>query len=199
MFPVTEGEHTMRPDRAEAERLLLEAESCNPGTWGGHSRTAARCAEKIALRSGLDPEKAYVLALLHDIGRKFGRMHLRHVYLGYTYMLSLGYDEAARICLTHSFPTHTVDEFIGNFDVTDEELQLLRTKLAETVYDDYDRLVILCDAVAGPEGPMDMKERMDDVKSRYGFYPQEKWEANLRLKTYFEEKMGEDLKRAVSD
>ena len=55
------------PDRKQAEQILAEAERCNPGPWGNHSRTAAHCAEKIALYSGMDPEKAYVLGLLHDI------------------------------------------------------------------------------------------------------------------------------------
>lgn len=52
------------PSREEAEKLLKEAESCNPGPWGNHSRTAAHCAEAIAARSGMNPEKAYVLGLL---------------------------------------------------------------------------------------------------------------------------------------
>ena len=50
----------MYPTREEAERLLTEAEGCNPGPWGNHSRTAAHCAEAIAARSGMDSEKAYV-------------------------------------------------------------------------------------------------------------------------------------------
>ena len=81
----------MIPTRTQAERLLREAEQCNPGPWGNHSRIAAHCAEKIAgLCEGLDAEKAYVLGLLHDIGRKFGVRHLGHVSDGYTYMMSLG-------------------------------------------------------------------------------------------------------------
>ena len=35
----------MLPTRKEAERLLAEAEKCNPGPWGKHSRVAAHCAE----------------------------------------------------------------------------------------------------------------------------------------------------------
>lgn len=38
----------MLPTRKEAEELLLEAEKCNPGPWGNHSRVVAHCAEKIA-------------------------------------------------------------------------------------------------------------------------------------------------------
>ena len=60
----------MLPTREEAKRLLQEGEYCNPGPWGNHSRIAGDCAQKIAQACGnLDSEKAYVLGLLHDIGR----------------------------------------------------------------------------------------------------------------------------------
>ena len=147
------------PGRAEAERILAEAEPLNPGPWGDHSRTAAHCAEKTALYAGLDPDKAYVLGLLHDIGRRFGKRHLGHVSDGYTYMMSLGYGDAARICLTHSFNDKRMESYV--------------------------------------EGVMDIIDRMGDVKRRYGFYDPDKWNRNLELKAYFEEKMGKDLYEAV--
>ncbi len=122
----------MLPTRSEAERLLEEAEKCNPGPWGNHSRVAAHCAGKIAMAcEGLDPEKAYILGLLHDIGRKFGVRHLGHVSDGYSYMMSLGYDEAARICLTHSFNNKRIDEYIGRADTSEEEYELIVTELGK--------------------------------------------------------------------
>lgn len=181
------------PDRIEAARLLAEAERCNPGLWGNHSRVAARCAQRIACAAGMDGEKAYVLGLLHDIGRKFGTGHLAHVYDGWHYMTQLGYDAAARICLTHSFSVPDLNCFIGNIDIPELQQEQLRRALSGCVYDDYDRLIQLCDCLAGAEGVMDMEERMADVKRRYGAYPQEKWEANLALKCLFEEKTGQDI------
>lgn len=188
----------MYPNKQEALRLLKEAEARNPGPWVNHSRTAAHCAEKIAIRcEGMNADKAYILGLLHDIGRKFGVHHLKHVSDGYSYMMSLGYDEVARVCLSHSFNNQTVDEYIGMFDTTEEELQMIRSKLKEMVYNDYDKLIQLCDSIAGAEGVMNMEARMMDVKRRYGMYPQAKWDANLALKSYFEEKMRQDLYEAV--
>ena len=188
----------MMPTRIEAERILKEAEQCNPGPWVNHSRVTAHCAEKIAeLCEGLDAEKAYILGLLHDIGRKFGVRHLGHVSDGYTYMMSLGYNEVARICLTHSFNNQTTKDYIGKFDVSDEELELIINSLDKVDMNDYDRLIQLCDSLAGSEGVLDIEERMGDVKQRYGFYPQEKWDSNIRLKKYFEEKAGKDIYEIV--
>ena len=44
-----------------------------------------------------------------------------------------------------------------------------------------------------------MEERMTDIKRRYGSYPQEKWDANMALRSYFEEKAGEDIYLLVKD
>ena len=112
-------------------------------------------------------------------------------------MMQSGYDEAARICLTHSFNGGTVDGYIGKFDTTAEELKVIQDALKTTVMDEYDKLIQLCDSIAGSESVLDIEERMADVKERYGAYPQEKWDTNLKLKAYFEEKMGRDLYEAV--
>ena len=188
----------MLPTREEAERLLREAKQCNPGPWVNHSRVAAHCAEKIAQACGdMDAGKAYVLGLLHDIGRKFGVRHLGHVSDGYTYMMELGYDEAAKICLTHSFHNQTLEDYIGRFDTSEEELKLIKNTLAEVIMDDYDRLIQLCDSLAGSEGVLFMEDRMEDVRRRYGAYSKAKWDANLKLKEYFQEKAGRDIYEVV--
>lgn len=187
----------MIPTREQAEELLEEALPHNPGPWGAHSRTAAHCAEKIAAACGLDPEKAYVLGLLHDIGRRYGKRHLGHVSDGYTYMMSLGYDEVARICLSHSFNDQSLADYVGNRDTSPEETALIETELTAMVYDEYDRLIQLCDSLAGAEGVLDIEERMADVKRRYGAYPQNKWDRNLALKRHFEELAGQDIYEIV--
>ena len=184
----------MLPTREEAEKLLIEAEKCNPGAWGNHSRTAAHCAERIAEQcSDLDSEKAYILGLLHDIGRKFGTRHLGHVSDGYSYMMSLGYDDAAKVCLTHSFSTGNIGEYIGNFDISGDQIEEIEEALERISFDDYDRLVQLCDSLSGTDGAVDMEVRMGDVKRRYGRYPQSKWDKNLALKKLFDEKAGRDI------
>ena len=79
----------MLPTREEALKLIRDGLLFNPGPWGKHCLTAAHCAEKIASACGdMDVEKAYILGLLHDIGRKFGVRYLGHVSDRYTYMKS---------------------------------------------------------------------------------------------------------------
>jgi hypothetical protein len=62
-------------------------------------------------------------------------------------------------------------------------------------YDDYDRLIQLCDYLADPWGFCILEKRMVDVTLRRGFneFTLDKWRAAFKLLKYFEDKMGEKL------
>lgn len=183
-----------------AEFLLREAACCNPGPWEKHSGYVAESAGKIAsLCPGMDRERAYVYGLLHDIGRKFGVGHLAHVYDGYHYLRDLGYYGAAKVALSHSFNCKSTNDYIGNFDIPKAAQEEIAKLLSQIEYDDYDLLIQLCDSIATGDGVVSLEERMNDVRSRYGSYPKEKWDRNMELRHYFEEKMGKDLYEVVRE
>lgn len=176
------------PSREMAKFLLREAGKKNPGPWTDHSTWTAVCAEQIAEKCGLDPDKAYVLGILHDIGRREGITGIAHAYDGWQYLKQLGYDSAARIALTHSFSLKRLDEYVGAMDLTEDQMQEMQHFLDTTEYDDYDRLIQLCDAMAMADKITTVEERMNDVKRRYGSYPQDKWDKNLELRDYFQKR-----------
>ena len=155
----------------------------------------AQNAKLIAQRCGLDAQKAYVMGLLHDIGRREGVSGIKHIFDGYAYMLEMGEKEIARICLTHSFPLKDVQTYIGAYDCTEEQLAFLRDFLEHTEQDDYDRLIQLCDAISLPEGACIMEKRLMDVALRHGLpeFSLDKWRAFLALKQYFDDKCGCNL------
>lgn len=188
------GGEKMLPTREEAQRILEEAAQCNPGKWVAHSRVTGECAEKIARQvCDMDADTAYIVAILHDIGRKFGAKQMAHSMDGYRYLHALGYEQAAKICITHSFPTQMRSSYIGKMDLSQEDENEMARLLASYEYDDYDRLVQLCDAVALPEGAVNMETRLDDVAARYGCYPSGVRERYAALKVYFERKMNRNL------
>ena len=175
--------------RMEAERELSEALRRNPGPWGDHSRSVADNARRIAEKTGtLDPEKAYILGLMHDIGRREGVTAMAHVLDGYDHMMALGQPEIARVCMTHSFPVKSIETFFGRIDVSQDGVNFLDRYLNEIQYDDYDRLIQLCDAISLPNGACIMEKRLVDVALRYGFAEGtlEKWRAFLKLKKHFD-------------
>lgn len=183
------------PSRAEAERLLDEAENMNPGPWAAHSRTAATAAQRIAACvPGMDAESAYILGLLHDIGRRYGIAGMRHITDGHRFMTSLGYSGAARICMTHSFPLQ-IPASLLDWDGSEEDKDFVYRYIPQIAYDDYDRLIQLADALALPQGFCLIEKRMVDVALRYGFndYTLQKWQAHYTVKHHFESKIGRSI------
>ena len=78
-------------------------------------------------------------------------------------------------------------DYIGKIDITAAVLTELTQLLFSYAYDDYDRLIQLCDGIALPTGSVSVEERITDVKKRYGSYPEENRHKTLELKRYFEE------------
>ena len=188
------------PSLCFAEYILEEGVAKNPGPWREHSLAVANAAKKIALavnqncgQERMNPQMAYNYGLLHDIGRQEGHTYIAHVYDGYHFLMSLGYENAARICLTHSFNLQTTDDYIGKIDITEDKMEEIKKLLSSVKYDDYDRLIQMLDATCGADGTVNLEERMNDVKKRYGYYPQAKWNKNFELKEYFEQLAGRDL------
>lgn len=184
------------PSLSDAKALLLEARAANPGAWVEHSFFTAQAAENIAAScSQLNPKDAYILGLLHDIGRREGKSYLRHVTDGYAFLKSQGYDDAARICLTHSFPFKDLDAYSGKDDCTEQERAFIQSYLNGIDYDVYDRLIQLCDAVTLPSGFCLLEKRLVDVALRYGAHEKIvlKWRATFEIKDEFEKYMGKSI------
>ena len=76
----------------------------------------------------------------------------RHLIDGYRYCMERGWEKAAQICISHAFMIQDIATSIGEFDVSDEDYLFMKEFVANAVYDDYDRLVQLCDALAMPSG-----------------------------------------------
>lgn len=174
----------------EAKKELELAESLMPGAWINHSISVAANAKLIAEKiERLDSNQAYCMGLLHDIGRREGFKAVMHLIDGYDYMMNLHQPEIARICLTHSFPIQDINTFIGTFDCSEKQKDFLNDYINTITYNDYDRLIQLCDAISLPNGACIMEKRLIDVALRYGLpdFIIDKWKAYMQLKKYFDE------------
>jgi len=176
------------PTRLEAEELLNWASEQNPGPWVAHSRVTARAAEAIARAAGMDGDKAYVLGLLHDIGRYEGVRDMHHIVAGYDLTMEKGFKRNARICLTHSFPLQLFASYIGSNDCSEEETKLIQNALDTVQYDDYDGLIQLCDGICLPQGITLLQVRLMDVVMRHGMneFTLKKWGEQFKLKAHFD-------------
>jgi hypothetical protein len=188
------------PELQDAIQLLIEAEKQNPGHWVQHSMYVAKAAELIAAHHpSLDPTTAYIFGCLHDIGRREGVTDLRHTLDGYNYLVNKGFDDAARICLTHSFPIKNIYAGTGILDCSQAELEFLKDFLAKIDFTDYDRLLQLCDSLALPTGFCLIEKRLVDVALRRGVNDLtiDKWKAFFTIKEEFEQVIGQSIYRLL--
>ena len=179
----------MLPTIEQALSELELAGNLNPGPWTKHSINVANAAKIIADNcTGLNGEKAYVCGLLHDIGRRTGIAAVRHIIDGYDYAMANGWSEIARVCLTHSFPVKDIEADIGKKDISQEQYCFIDKFLKNVEYDDYDKLIILCDALADANGFCILEKRFIDTSRRYGVYPFsiDRWNKTYEYKEYFE-------------
>ena len=181
----------MLPTAEEAMRELKLAEELNPGPWVGHSVNVGIAARMIAEKvPSMDPEKAYILGLLHDLGRRVGIVDIpTHICEGYKYCMQKGWDEAARICMTHSY-LRMRDEF--GYEPETEQEKAIKAYIMNCEADDYDRLIQLCDSLAVDYGFVILEKRFVDVTRRYGIMEDyiRGWETAFTIKEAFEKEMG---------
>lgn len=181
------------PSKEIAESELNIAGQLNSGPWVDHSFNTGLAAKYISEKCmDMDSEKAYVLGVLHDIGRRVGIVSQRHIIEGYDYCMSKNWDAAARICMTHSFMLQDIRADVGEWDVSNDQYDFMDQYIKTIVYDDYDKLIQLCDSLALANGFCLLEKRFVDVHRRYGVneYTIARWNAVFEIKEYFENKIG---------
>ena len=190
------------PTIDEARLLLKEAEDLFPGPWVQHSLWTAQAAKLIAENyEELNPDVAYVLGMLHDIGRRNGIPNgvttIGHLLGGYNYSKKLGYDLLAKICITHSCPSKSINDIeeVVNKSCSHEDYKFVEDFFNKLEYTEYDKLIQLCDALALPDGFTLLEKRLIDVALRHGVneYNVPKWKAFIELKNHFEKKIGKSI------
>lgn len=187
-------EETMRKRCAESSRFEL-------GRSKGeriHAAMVAVAAQMIASRlPDIDGEKAYIMGLFHDFGKLVYNDEMSdkfHGLEGYKYLHKLGYDELARISLTHTFYEQELNlkEYAG---YNPSEMRKCKKLLQEVPFDDYDRLIQLCDRLSVGV-TLNIKQRIFNIRNNYKIPPllvKKKYREALKLKKYFDKRCGCDI------
>ncbi len=162
-----------------------------------HTQGVAASAEKIAeYLPGLNPEKAYILGLLHDYGKRISERieNYFHGREGYEQMLKLGYYDVAKICLTHTFFDKNL--IYSDFSYPIEWIDWAQSKLKNIEYDDYDYLICLCDKFFEGLEKVSIEKRAEGIAKRYRTNENQInifKKKSLNLKHYFDNKIGIDV------
>ena len=165
----------------------------------GHYLRVAKNAEGIAQYiPQLNEEKAYIMGLLHDYGQvdEAKDHHSFHGLIGYKKLFKLGYDEAARASLVHSFfeGEQITPERYHSYD--GECIKECAYLLSQTPFDDYDRLVHLADLMAIGEKATTIEQRFEYLAATYRIDEatvKDKFRLACNLKHYFDNLCGKDV------
>ena len=167
-----------------------------------HAAMVAVAAQMIASKiPEIDGEKAYIMGLMHDCGKLLYDDELSnqfHGLVGYKYLRDLGYDELARISLTHTFYEQELKlNDYANLDA--KEMRKSRILLRQVAFDDYDRLIQLCNRLSVGV-VLDVKKRFVELENTYRLPKKlifQKYREALKLKYYFDKKCGCDVFRLL--
>ena len=169
---------------------------------GVHIYNVAKIAEAIAEQTNgaLDPETAYTIGLLHDIGRIKDETVTKvpHSIEGFNYMQRIGYPELAPICITHNF----IDKDIKQSDFPTYSPELFawtKEYLSHIEYSDYDRLIQLADLFSRGKEILSIRQRLDKNKSFYHIPNLSYEDKAFGLRDYFDEKYNIDVEQTVAD
>ena len=192
---------------SDAERYIEEIKSYDiskgrdPKTWfmyHNHIYGSAYMAKKIAERTGaVNPDKAFILALLHDVGRLHEEHEKTfHGLIGYRKFKDID-EDVARISLTHMFPWNKVYDyecvkhlFFGKKD----EYEFTKNYMKNNELTETDKLIQLSDSIANAFGFVTIEQRNDEYAKRHGHpIPIEALKDMLSLKKHYDEKLGVDI------
>ena len=134
--------------------------------WILHSIYVSEAAKRIASVLNLDINKATILGLLHDIGRR--RNHNNHPIEGYKYLNSLGFLEEAKICLTHSFIDNDITITAGGGPKNQDVYVFINSFLQNNEANIYDNIIQLCDLFCLETGFTTIEKRILDISTRKG-------------------------------
>jgi len=157
-----------------------------------HYLRVAQNAEQIAKATGfLDVDKAYIMGLLHDYGQIDETRDKKnfHGLIGYKKLMAMGYDEAARASLVHSFfeKEKITPERYKSYDKA--SIIECAKLLAQRPFDDYDRLVHMADLMALGAHAVTVEARFEYLAVAYSIDDEllkDKYALACDLKQYFD-------------
>lgn len=166
-----------------------------------HSMRVATVASEIGKFIGMDKELLYNCGLLHDIGKVKGSNGLRHIYDGYVLLQNLDICDRYDICLTHSFPNKKIESYMGKNDCTYDEYLFIKNFIEKKTYDDYDKIIQLCDAIAGASGCKIIELSMIDVALKYNVNKNtvDSWKAYFDIYEEINKKIGRNVYSIITE
>ena len=169
----------------------------DPKTWytyKNHVYGVAQIAKMLAAKiPSMDPNRLYVMGLLHDICRiEEDRIKRFHGILGYEKMIHIDKD-VARECLLHTFAWNKLPPYqkcSKLFFYQKKDYEFVARFIKNNPPKEEDYLIQLCDNLANKDGFVTIEQRAKELLERKGwsYIVQYDFEKTNEIKVYFEKK-----------
>lgn len=105
------------------------------------------------------------------------------------------------ICLTHSFPVKIIECYMGKNDCTESEYKFIKNYIENKTYDIYDKVIQICDAIAGATGCKIIEINMVDVAFKYKVneFTVDLWKAYFDIFNEISVKLGRNIYSVISE
>lgn len=172
------------PNKDKIHYYLIE-DNDNLGAWVSHSKLIGKTARAIAKDINLDPDIAYAVGCLHDIGKKNNKKGLAHTIEGFHILRNETYFFPAKIAISHSFIIKNIESYVGDKNIKKNQIKTIKNLLKSYEYNVYDKLIqVLDNSILNSYIGIDEKQKY--LKEKYGDIPFEKERVDI-LKGYEEE------------
>lgn len=167
-----------------------------------HVFNVAKIAETIAKNSNgaLDPDTAYSLGLLHDIGRIKDETVTKvpHGVEGFNYLVDNGYSDLAPICLTHGFINKDIQQ--SDYPTYPSKMfKQVKNYIADLEYNDYDYIIQLADLFSRGKEILSIRQRLEKNKSFYHIENLSYEKQAYDLRDYINSKYNIDVEHIVQN
>lgn len=173
----------------------------DPKTWymyENHVYGVAKIAKRIAEKmKTMDPNRLYVMGLLHDICRTEDVRNQRfHGILGYEKLIQIDPD-VARACLLHTFAWNELPPYrqcAALFYNHKKDYQFIADFIKKNPPKEEDYLIQLCDGLANKNGFVTIEERAEEIMERHRQSQDFMDIVQINeIKHYFDQKIGCDI------
>lgn len=135
-----------------------------------HSMTVAKAARVIATKCNLDADIAMLCGEFHDIGKFIGihgvdqNYMYRHPRIGYELMKNENI-QVAKVCLAHPFPIKSFGHVLKFCKGDEFEANKTWDILQSIEYDEYVKLIQLCDKISGIDQYVSIEQKVEWYRS----------------------------------
>lgn len=186
------------PNKDKINFYLIE-DNKNLGPWVTRSKIIGKSAKIIGKELDLDEDLAFACGSLFDIGKKEKKNGLENNLRSFHILRNESYFFPAKIAISHSFILKDINSYLGEMNLKEKDIIIIKNLLLSYSYTDYDKLIQVLDNSI-TDNYLGIKKKQEILKEKYGKIPfeDERLKKLKEYEKYFENKLKNPIEYYVN-